>query len=162
MFNLLARSRWVWVAAALCGSLLLSACGGSGGGSSSENAPSKKAFLKQADAICEKADAREGAGLSSYSAKHPQPTSGDPKAWEEQLAAAVGLPALQSEAEELRALQPPADGEDQVAAITDAIEAAVEQGEESPGEIILPAGENAFAEAEELARAYGLKVCGEI
>ena len=127
---------------------------------SEQTSASKQAFIKEADKVCEKADKRELAGLESFSKEHKK--SGSAKAWEEQLAAAVGPPALQQEAEELGELEPPEGDEEQVEAIVAAIEAGVEDGEANPGNLILPAGENSFAEAEKLAREYGMKVCGEV
>lgn len=139
---------------ALTAATVVAGCGDSG------SAPTKEEFVKRADAVCKKADARQLAGLKLYTAKHER--EGSSKAWEEKLAKAAGLPPLQAEAEELGKLEAPAGAEGEVEAIVDAIDEAVEKGEADPASVVLPPGSNAFAEAEKMAREYGMKVCGEV
>jgi len=163
--NQMIRTKWNkglrGIAVAVCAAAAVAAVGcGSDRSSSSEDAPTKVVFVKEADKLCQKADARQLAGLKLYSEKH-QP-KGSTQAWEEQLAVAVGLPPLEIEARELAGLTPPSGDEDEIDAIVTAIEEAVEDTKDEPAGALKQPGKNSFAAAEKMARDYGLKVCGEI
>jgi hypothetical protein len=131
--------------------------GGSGSDSSSPNALPKALFIKRADAICEKADKVQEAGLRRALAKAEGSLA---KGRENNLISSVGLPPIQTEAEELRELGAPSGDGDKIDAIIGGIEEAVEKAEENPHSVTGKAG-NPFNEVDELARAYGFKVCSE-
>jgi hypothetical protein len=117
---------------------------------------SRAEVIKQGDAICERADARQDAGLRGYAKRNPGDQAS--RAEREELISAVGLPPLQVEAEELADLLPPAEDAEKIQAIVAGIEAAVEAGEENPGRLMSSAG-TPFADVGKLAREYGFKAC---
>lgn len=125
------------------------AVGGCGGGDST-SALTKAQFIKQADAICKKADETQLNELGRVE----QELTGNAASRknQERLVTEGGLPPIQEEAEEIAALGAPSGDEDQVDAIVEAIEAGVVEGGEDPEKL-----ESAFAEADRLAKAYGFK-----
>jgi hypothetical protein len=129
---------------------------GCGGGTASKEAPTKGAFISEADAICRHADERQLSAIESYAKKHD--LSGLTRARQASLAVAVELPAIRAEAKELRKLTPPDGEEDQVQAIVKGIEEAADEGEAHP--FTMGTGPtNAFIEVNRLAKHYGFKGC---
>lgn len=126
-------------------------CGGGG-----TPALSKAEVIKQGDAICEKADAKQEAGINKYGKEHPKGQFTE-KGEQEKLVRVVGLPPILMEAEELRDLSAPEGQQDEIEAIATAIESAVEKGESNPSSILN--GEGPFSKADKLAREYGFKAC---
>jgi hypothetical protein len=122
---------------------------------SSKATLTKAEFIKQADAICEKTDKVQEAGLKAYLQKKPEAQS--TKAGQSKMVLAVGLPPIQTEAEELAELGAPSGDEAKVAAIVDGIEKAVEKGEAEPGSLLT--GSSPFTEVDKLAGEYGFKAC---
>lgn len=134
--------------------LIAAGCGDGG----SEAALSKAQFIKRGDAICEKADETQNAGLRGYTAKNAKKAS--TQAGKEDLVTIVGLPPVKTEVEELHALGPPSGDEAKVEAILTGIEEALEDAEENPQSIEKRAG-NPFNAVDELAREYGFKACAQ-
>lgn len=133
--------------------LVLAGCGGD---ESTAAELTKAEFIKQADAICDKADQVQKAELNSYLKENPKATSSPAK--EEEMVVAVGLPPIGDEAEELDELGVPSGDEEEVAAIVEGIEDALEQSEADP-KPLTEGNEGAFVEVDKLAKEYGLKSC---
>jgi len=138
-------------------------CGGSestADTTSSNSEVSKAAFVKQANAICGRTN-RELAQLSERFSKENnlsekiQPTEAQVTELSQQA-----LVPIAKQVEEIRALEAPAGEEDEVDAIVTAAEKALEEGEADPA-AIYGAGGGAFAQANRLSAAYGLKECSE-
>ncbi len=150
------------VVAAACGGGGDSTSGSTGGGESSEasgSAPTKAAFVKEADAICEKADEELNEEVESYAKENGIPLGKEPtKAQQEELYAEVVLPNVGRQGEEISALTAPEGDEDEVGEIVDALDAGVEEGEADPSGLV--EGKNPLADASSKAKAYGMKVCG--
>lgn len=106
-------------------------------------------MIKQGDAICERADRLQSSGYLAYVKKHPH-------AQEATLVLAVGLPPIQTEAEELAALGAPKADEAKVGAIVAGVEAAVKSAKADPSEIA-----KLFTKVDVLAAAYGFKACSD-
>jgi hypothetical protein len=149
------------VAAAVAG------CGGggdstSGGGESSEAsgpAPTKAAFVKEADGICRAADNELNEEVESYAEENGITLGKEPtKAQQEEIYKEVVLPNVGRQGEEIDALTPPEGDEDTVGEIVDALDEGVEEGEEDPGQLV--EGKSPLADASSKATAYGMKVCG--
>jgi hypothetical protein len=143
------------------------ACGGGGdstssGGESSEasgSAPTKAVFVKEADAICRKADTELNEEIESYAKENGIPLGKEPtKAQQEEIYAAVVLPNVGRQGEEIDALTPPEGEEDEVGEIVDALAQGVEEGEADPAGLV--EGKNPLEDASSKATAYGMKVCG--
>ncbi len=137
-------------------------CGG-GGDSTTTVVLAKPQFIKQADAICERADAEQEASLQAYAKEHPESVGNkalESKPVQEDLVLVVGLPPLQVEAEEIGALGAPQDDADQVKAIVAGMEKAVAEAEEDPLSMTAESG-GPFAPVNKLAKAYGLQACAD-
>jgi hypothetical protein len=124
--------------------LVMAACGG--GSSSEDSALTKKAFIKQADAICKKSDEKQIEVLNTLG----------PKASEQSVRMGA-LDVTQEEAEEIAALGAPSGEEEQVAAIASGIEEAVAEARKVP----IPQYAEPFTEVDKISKAYGMKQCSE-
>lgn len=117
----------------------------------------KSVFLKQGDAICERTDKEQEAGIRAYSKKHPKAlfTKGSEQRL---LVLAVGLPPIRKEADALEALEPPPGDEQQVEEIVSAIRRATKAAEADPVAVGkgLP---GPFARPNQMAKRYGFKAC---
>ena len=141
--------------------ILLIAAAGCGGGSddlsASANAISKAAFIKKADAICQKGSERMAGSFVKYLKKgeitHPS------KAVQEKLVVKVLVPSVRQEVKEFQALGAPSGDEDRVAEIVKALEEGVETAEGNP-EAVANSSDVVFGIASRLAGEYGLEICG--
>lgn len=112
----------------------------------------KAEFIKQADAACTAGDKRIDAAFRDLG-------SGQPSDQEiEQVVTDTVVPEIQGEIDAIRALTPPEGDEDEVSAILDAAQEALDEIEQDPSS--LQSG-NPFKEANQLGQDYGLKVCGQ-
>jgi hypothetical protein len=131
-------------------------CGGddssSDGGSSSsdEPAPTKAAYIEEADAICADADS----ALDAIDTESADTAEAQAAVVEEYLALARDL------VEQLRALTPPEGDEEATAAIFDAYDDFVDLGEENPGTADQGPVEEVQAKVATLSSEYGFEVCG--
>jgi len=134
--------------------LVLAGCGGS-----EDEGPTKADYIKTADAVCKKAsDAGEQAtntAVSALGTDSPTP---------EQLSTVVTsvvLPQLDTQLAALRALEKPKDDADEIDAIYAALEKGIAAGKADPTTLASDSGgANPFDEANEKAKAFGLKECG--
>jgi hypothetical protein len=146
---------------------ILAGCGSSNDSSSGSTqstagtaAPTKAEFIKQADAICEKANKGTEAEFAAYVKKLNLPPNKKPTtAQQEELITAVALPAIAAQAKELGELSPPSGEEGKVNAIVEGIAKAVEKTEANPSTVFGRRGP--FAEVNKLAKDYGFTVCGQ-
>jgi hypothetical protein len=143
--------------------LIAAGCGSSSDNSTDSTASLTKAeFLKQGNAICATGNKQIEAGFESFGkenhlSENKQPT----EAQAAEVAETVLIPAVNTQIEGIRALGAPSGDEDQVNAILEAAEEAVEKTEEDPGALLSSNSENAFAKANKLSSEYGLTTCGE-
>ena len=148
-------------AIALCSLAAVLACAGCGGG---ETTLTKAEFIKQADTICRKADAKKQAGFEDYvlklgvGAEKPMTL-----AQSEYQTKNILMPPIQAAGEMIRNLDAPEEEEDQVNAIIDNLEKAIEKTEEE-AEIRQKTGKvgtyhDAFTKTAKLANEYGFKTC---
>jgi hypothetical protein len=148
--------------AALAIALVAAGCGGggssTGGGSTeSEGAPTKTAFIKEADQVCGKAESELTKEVKAFAKEHNIPIGSEKpsEAQQTELFQQVILPNIGKQGEELAALTPPAEDEATIEELTSTLESEVIEAEEEGG-----LGEEALAGATKLARAYGFKICG--
>ncbi|MGD9735075.1 MAG: hypothetical protein AB7V58_05620 [Solirubrobacterales bacterium] len=133
------------------------------GGESTEaigSAPSKAAFIKEADKICGDADEAMNEEIGEYAEENEIPIEKEEptQAQQVEIYEAVVLPNVAKQGEEIAALTPPAGDEEAIEEITDALAAGVEDAEADPKQ--LTEGGDPLADASKKARAYGLKTCG--
>jgi hypothetical protein len=149
--------RWIVLGAGtFVVALIVAGCGG-GGSDVSTSAISEAAFVKKADAICQKGSERMAGSFAKYLKKdevtHPS------KAVQEKLVVKVLIPSVRREVKELQALGAPSGDEDRVAEIVKALEEGVETAEGNP-EAVTNSSDVVFGIASRLAGEYGLEVCG--
>ncbi len=131
------------------GGLLATGCGGDDS-SSDEPAPSKAAYVADADEIC-------ATGRSTIE-EIVQGLPADIQAAESQTAITEEIvPLYRDQVAELRALTPPEGDEEKVAAIYDAVDEAVDTAEADPTSL---GRSDPFTEADGLAADYGFEACG--
>jgi hypothetical protein len=142
--------------AALVGVLALAAIA-SGCGSGGDERLTKAEFIEQADAICKQANNRIRKEYEAF-VKENVGQNGVSRAQGTEVGENILLPNVQSQAEEVRELEPPEVDEDQIAAMLDAFEAGVRKGREEPKSLF--SADYPLDEANAMAHKYGLKVCG--
>jgi len=146
---LLAIGMAVALAAAVAG------CGGDDDSGSTAAAPTKAQFVKEADAICAKGNEEISAQIKESG------IDGEPS--EAQLIEVVEeivIPETAKQGEQISELTPPEGDEETVEEITTALAEGVAEAEEDPA-AVTAGGDGPFTEATDLAKAYGLTVCGQ-
>jgi hypothetical protein len=133
--------------------------GGGEGTDESETAPTKAAFIKEADGVCKAADEELNEEIESYAKENGISTTKEPtKAQQEEIYAEVVLPNVAGQGDDIDALTPPEGDEVKVEEIVHALDSGVEEAEANPG--LLVEGKNPLEDASSKAKAYGMKVCG--
>lgn len=135
------------------------ASGASGATGAAGQPLTKTSFIAQADAICQRGNKEvnaEGKKIFGNLPKGQKPSQQQ----QESFANDTLIPNIQNQVDAIRALTPPSGDEDQVKAITDAAQQAIDQAKSDPSSLFQN-GNDPFAKADKLATDYGLKVCGE-
>ena len=137
----------------------MAGCGGDSDGDGSSAALTKAEFLKQGNAVCERAEERRGEAMRKAFAS-PQAKIGRNATEVKEnkvLLVEAGLPSFVKMTEELDQLGAPEGEEEKVQAIIEAMEEAAGKAESDP---LGAAESNAFwAESQELLQTYGLTSC---
>ncbi len=127
--------------------LLLPACGGS------DEHLTKAEFVKQGNAICKKGnDAIDAAIEEKFGDNEPEQKE------LEAFATDTLVPNVQNQIDDVRALKEPKDDEDEVNAMLDDAEKALDTIAKDPS--VLTGDEDPFATVNKQLTAYGLTVCG--
>jgi hypothetical protein len=143
------------------GSTSSSSGGDSTGGGSTEadsgGAPTKAAFIKEADKVCGDAENELTEEVTEFAKEHNIPIEKSEPNEDQQteLFQEVVLPNIARQAEELAALTPPEGDEGTIEDLTSTLESEVEEAEDEGG-----VSDTALAGATKKARAYGFKICG--
>jgi len=135
----------VSIAAVLLGST------GCGSSSSAEPTISKKEFLKKADIVCEQASREQGELAVAYIKKHP-------RAEEQDYAEPAGIPPLEKQIRQLRALGTPAQDRAELVAYLDQFDTDLAAAKEEPLSMLSEA-DNPFAQTIKLGKKYGFNDC---
>jgi hypothetical protein len=139
------------VAAALAIGVIATGCGSSDDNGDSTSSLSKTEWIAKADAICHQGDQQiEQQARQTFGNQRPT------AAQVQQFATETALPNTQSEIDKIRALGAPSGEEDQVNKILDTVQADIDEAK-SQGDF----SNATFADANTLAKQYGLKVCGQ-
>lgn len=154
--------------AVLAMAAVVTGCGGGGSSSSSTSggsteadsggaAPTKAAFIKEADQVCTAAENELTEEVKEFAKEHniPLENEGPNKAQETELFQEVVLPNIARQGEELATLTPPEGDEETIEDLTSTLESEVEEAEDEGG-----VNEEALAGATKKAKAYGFKSCG--
>jgi hypothetical protein len=145
----------VLVAAVLAAALVVTGCGSS---DSSADSISKAEFVKKADAVCKKGEEAVQKDFGAFAKTHEnvkKPTEADYA----ELVDAVVVENVEKEVDDLRALGAPEGDEAKVEAMLQAREEGVKKAKDNP-KAVVKGSEDVFGEASKLAKAYGLKDCG--
>jgi hypothetical protein len=146
---------------------VVAGCGGGGSSSSSTGggsteadsggAPTKSAFIKEADKVCGAAEDELTEEVTEFAKEHNIPIEKSEPSEDQQteLFQEVVLPNIARQGEELAALTPPEGDEGTIEDLTSTLESEVEEAEAEGG-----VSDSALAGATKKARAYGFKVCG--
>jgi len=120
-------------------------------------APTKAAFIKEADEICGNEDAVMTEEIADFAKENNINTEEEPTEDQQiEVFHEVVLPNIAKQAEEIAALTPPAGDEETVEDITDTLSSEIQEAEEADG---IP-DQSTLEEASKKAKAYGLKTCG--
>lgn len=134
--------------------------GGEAGGGEAQQieatSESKDEYVAKANALCRKRMRQISADVASLSGDLP--ANADQEVALRRLVKGVVAPSLEAEAEELRELGAPEGAEQQIEAIVRALEAAVAEARKRPKAFINRSP--ALAQAQRLAREYGIDACG--
>jgi hypothetical protein len=139
---------------------LVAGCG-SGGGDTTDSATAtltKAEFIKQGDTICQEANEDNQAEAEEFAEENGFELE---KASKEQIEEAVGAvlaPSLNKQAEEIGALGAPKGDEKTVEEIVTALEDAAGEIEDNPNLVFTG---KTLKKPNQLAEAYGFKVCGK-
>jgi hypothetical protein len=134
--------------------------GSSGGKAAPGGEISDAGFVKRANTICEEGKKQSLEEMSAYVKKHKGEGGSGQQAIGKlrQAIQAVIVPAIQTQAEEIRALKAPKADEAKVDAFLAALEEGVETAEQASGSSTAPFAQS-FKRSAELAREYGLDGC---
>jgi hypothetical protein len=148
-------ARGVLIAAVSIVALVFAGCGGGSGDETSTI--STAAFIKKADAICQRGNERMAKGIVTYLKKQgiERPRRSDYEA----LVGKVFVPSISREVEEFRELGTPSEDGDVVDAMIQALEEGAEVAERDP-KAVTSSSDTVFGIASRLAKEYGLEVCG--
>jgi hypothetical protein len=152
------RGTLALIAALLVAAALVSGCGGGGGDSTGSNSISKEAFVKKADAVCQKntelMQRRIFAVLKTKNGiRKPKPSE------YEHLVGQIIVPAVRREVKDLRALAVPSGDEDRIDAMIGALEEGLETAEDDP-KAVASSSDVVFGIFSRMAGEYGLAACG--
>jgi hypothetical protein len=161
------------LAGVLAVALILVGCGGGSGSDStapssdattsdsSTASLSKAEFIKKADAVCAAGGKRTQSEYAAYVEEKKLSAKKEPTpAQFAEISEEIQVPAFKRQVEEIRAVGAPPGEEDQITALVDALDAGIEKVEEADPKKALESSSSMFVEADKLAVAYGLKVCG--
>jgi hypothetical protein len=139
---------------------LAAVAAGCGGGDGEDEATLTKAqFIKQADKICKKISEKNKEDFQAFVQK-AQGEGGLEKSGGD-IGQEVVLPNFEAKVAQLTELEPPSQGEKQITAWYEALEAALEEAQEDPNTLIgFAASPDApLVEANRIAREYGFEEC---
>lgn len=143
---------------AMAVAMVAAGCGGDGDDDSSLT---KAQFVKQGNAICAAGNKKMEGEFEAFAKEHNLSEKKAPsEAQFTELAEQIIVPGVSTQVEELRGLPAPSGDEEQVDEILTAAEDAVAETEDDPSSVA-DEKTDPFAEANKLARAYGLTTCGE-
>jgi hypothetical protein len=147
------RKALIFVLPCLIGAALLAGCGGGddSDSTSTEAALTKSEFLKQGNAICAKGNKTIDKAANQAFSNGQKPTEAQLEQFVSQTA-----PIIQGEIDGLRALGAPAGDEQQVNAILDEAQSALDKAKQDPSLFL---NGDPFKKANQDAKAYGLTAC---
>ena len=133
----------------IVGAAVLAGCGGG-----SDDRLTKEEFLEQGNAICASGNEKIGHAAETAFSSPDNPSQAEIVSF----ATETIVPTVQDELDQLRDLSPPKEDEEDVAAILNELQTALDKLRSDPALAAEGAG---FDEARRLAQAYGLAACAD-
>ncbi|MFN8216741.1 MAG: hypothetical protein U0R71_09105 [Solirubrobacterales bacterium] len=159
------RKHWTGVVCLVAVVGGLSACGGGGsstGGTAAGTGITKRAYARQADAICRAGIASKNAALrATFAELAPGSRKYATRQAQEELVRTVVLGPFERMAREVADLPPPESETARVRSMARLLDRGVERMSEHPG-LALTNEEALFGRWNAAARAYGMRVCSHI
>jgi hypothetical protein len=144
--------------------VIAAGCGSSDDGTDTTDVTvtiTKEQLIAQGDRICKQGDKEIEEGFERYAEENKLPDSGEPSEKQGiELVETVIVPSIKTQAELIRGLGAPEGDEEQVEAMLDSLDGAVEEAEASP-ETLFEEDSDPFGEPNQAAEDYGFKVCGQ-
>jgi hypothetical protein len=126
---------------------------------SSDDSLTKAEYIKQGDELCKKGGAEIEADVKSYANENGISLKKEPtKEQLGELSENAVIPGIRNQLEGLRDLGTPSEDEATANELLDALEKGIEEGEEDP--IAFVTKGDSLAEANNLAKEFGFKECG--
>jgi hypothetical protein len=116
----------------------------------------KLQILRQGDQICKEENDRYARELGAFLKKHPKAESRSIQAF---ISRTMIIPAFRLEAKRLRDLKVARGQQDDLDAILDAWDKALDRGERDPAKFFKTTGGPSWDQAKKLAADYGFEVC---
>ena len=140
---------------------LAAGCGGDDKDSASDDDKpvTKASFITSADAICTKTNADITAAAANLRAKS-QKSGSLPKQDVVNFFKGTSLPAYDDLVRQLGALTPPKGDDAKVDGLLASLASAIDTVKADPEKFVSRTAKDPFADFNERARAYGMKVCG--
>ena len=113
----------------------------------------KAEYLKQGNAICKAGNKEIDAAAEKAFSSNQRPSNAEVKKFAEDTL----IPSVEGQIDDLRDLTPPSADEDQVNAILDEADTALDETKADPA--IVASGQDPFKKANQLAKSYGLTEC---
>ncbi|HEU4739484.1 MAG TPA: hypothetical protein VFS54_10450 [Solirubrobacterales bacterium] len=148
----------VLTALLLVGAVLVAGCGGGEDTADAIVRLTKAEFIKQGDAICKEVFKRREQQANEFGEENDVTFGSASEEQLEKLVTEVVVPSLEQQADELSALGTPKGDEKQIEEIIASLKGAAGEIRNNPKLIFKS---NPLEEPDELARAYGFKVCVE-
>ena len=145
------------VAAVFAAGVIAAGCGSSSNSNStstSTSSLSKTEWIAKADAICKSSnDATNAAGKQQFGNQQPS------KAQLTTFVTGTVIPGVQKQLDQIKALGAPTEQGSQAEAVVNAAQAELDKVKADPS--LVTGKGDPFAQVNQQARAYGLKVCGK-
>lgn len=151
------RASLAVLAALIALAAIVAGCGG-GDDSDTSDSLTKAEFIKQGDAICEKANEQSEAEAEKFAKENDFSLERPTKAQLEEAVTEILVPNFNRQVEELNALGAPEGDEEQVEEIVVSLETAAGEIEQDPSLVFEG---QVLKEPAQLAKDYGFEVCGE-
>ena len=152
------------LASVLAMAIVVAGCGSSDDDSGTTDVSvtvTKEQLIKQGDTICKQGNEEIEDGFERFMKENDIPENQEPS--DEQgveIVETVLVPNLKTQSELIRGIGIPEGDEEQVEAMLDSLDGAIETAEEDP-EALFEEDTDPFADANEKAQEYGFTQCGE-
>jgi hypothetical protein len=137
---------------------IVAGCGGDDDSDTSSDSLTKAEFVKQGDAICEKANEESEAEAEKFAKENDFKLERPTKEQLEEAVSEILVPNFKRQVDDLKALGAPEGDEEQVEEIISSLETTADEIEGDPSLVF---EEQILKEPAQLAEDYGFKVCGK-